>query len=87
MVAERWDDGSSERSNRLHISGFRYVYYCLSNAVNIDTHLTVHYGSILDLQGLFALYINLIINPLSLHEGLDIELVVVCHTQRYILLF
>ena len=87
MVAERWDDGSDERSNRLHISGFRQFYYCLGYAVNRNTYLAIDNGSILDLQGLFALGINLIINPLSLHEGLDIELVVISNAQRYIFLF
>ena len=87
MVTERWDDGSSKRSNRLHISGFWHVHYRLGYAVNINTYLTIHDSGILDLQRLLALHINLIINPLPLHKGLDIELVVVCHTQRYILLF
>ena len=87
MVAERWDDGSSERSNRLHISGFRHIHYRLCDAINVDTHLTIDDGGILDLQRLFALYINLIINPLSLHEGLNIELVIIRDTQGDILLF
>lgn len=87
MVAERWNDGSSERSNGLQISRFWHVHYRLGYAVNRNTYLAIDNGSILDLQRLFALGINLIINPLSLHEGLNVELVVVCHTQRYILLF
>lgn len=87
MVAERWDDGSGERSKRLHISGFRYVHYCLGYAVNRNTYLAIDNGSILDLQRLFALYINLIINPLSLHEGLDVELIAVRDTQGDILFF
>ena len=87
MVAERWDDGSGERSNRLHISGFRHVHYRLGYAVDIDTDLTIDDGGILDLQRLFALGINLIINPLSLHKGLDIELIVISNAQRYIFLF
>ena len=87
MVAERWDDGSGERSNRLHISGFRYVHYRLGYTVNRNTYLAIDNGSILYLQRLFALDINLIINPLSLHEGLDVELVVISNAQRYIFLF
>ena len=87
MVAEWWDNGGCERSNRLHISGFWYVHYRLGYAVDIDTYLTIDDGGILDLQRLFALYIDLIINPLSLHEGLDIKLVVVRDTQGDILLF
>ncbi len=87
MVAERGNDGSGERSNRLHISGFWHVHYRLGYAVNRNTYLAIDNGSILDLQRLFALYINLIINPLSLHEGLDVELVVISNAQRYIFLF
>ena len=87
MVAKWWDNGSSERSNRLHISGFRHVHYRLGYAVDIDTDLTIDDGGILDLQRLFALGIYLIINPLSLHEGLDIELIVVRDTQGDTLIF
>ena len=87
MVAEWWDNGGCERSNRLHISGFWYVHYRLGYTVNRNTYLAIDNGSILDLQRLFALGIDLIINPLSLHEGLDVELIAVRDTQGDILFF
>ena len=87
MVAERWDDGSGERSNRLHISSFWHVHYRLGYTINRNTYLTINNGSILYLQRLFALGIDLIINPLSLHEGLDVELIVIGNAQRDTLIF
>ena len=87
MVAERRDDGSGERGKGLQISSFWHVHYCLGYTVNRNTYLAIDNGSILDLQRLFALDIDLIINPLSLHEGLDVELVVISNAQRYIFLF
>ena len=87
MVAERWDDGSGKGSNGLQISSFWHVHYRLGYTVNRNTYLAIDNGSILDLQRLLALYIDLIINPLSLHEGLDIKLVVVRDTQGDTLIF
>ena len=87
MVAERWNDGSGESSRGLQIISFWHVHYRLGYTVNRNTYLAIDNGSILYLQRLFALGIDLIINPLSLHEGLEVELVVIGNAQRDTLIF